>query len=223
MAQLVIKDLPSRLVRAFAERDHAAAMVAGRIRLRSIRYYREIEDEGRRDSDESVGRLRVPADVQRVAIDLDGGLPRDLGATPGHLNLATEFLDPTYLVCCSDASAGVSSGIVKFGDFLVDIFNPKGFSEAVLEAAGRSSLGGRGLHFVDAFPVEYTKGDVGAAPLAGASMRLSYGQKPPSFADEKEFRLAVVVTGGLRDAPEFIDLTLENPREYLRHFESPPA
>jgi hypothetical protein len=76
--------------------------------------------------------------------------------------------------------------------------------------------GGHGLSFLDCFPVRYDKGTIQPRPDDDWRIRLSFGQKPPAYREEHEFRCAVVLEGPRQGAPAWLDLVLPSPETYCQ-------
>ena len=208
---LIVDECPPFLIRAFDSEDYARAFLhEGKLRLRNVRHFRDVSD-ARHDPNEGIGALQVPGDVPFIAIDRVTGAARDLGTRPGHISYSQEFINPTYLFCCSTPDVARSLLRSKFGTTLVCIYAPGAFFKALHRALDTKGYAERALAFIECFPVRYDKGEVGQNPADDWRTRLSYGQKPPAFREEHEFRCAVVLGGSQTGAPECLDLTLEDP------------
>jgi hypothetical protein len=208
---LIVDECPPFLIRAFDSEKYARAFLyEGKLRLRNVRHFCDVSD-ARHDPNEGIGALQVPGDVPIIAIDCLTGAARDLGTRPGHFSYSQELINPTYIFCCSTPDVARSLLRSKFDTTLVRIHAPGAFFEALRRALDTKGYAERALSFIECFPVRYDKGAVGQTPDHDWRTRLSYGQKPPGFREEHEFRCAVVLRGGQDGAPECLDLTLEDP------------
>jgi hypothetical protein len=219
---LVIDGVPARLFRAYSKREHAQSLLTrGSVRLQRIEYYRTIEDAKRQDTAEGEAHLQVPGDVPVVRIDPKTGKIVGRHTTPGHFNWQMSFQNPTYALCLSQADVDLTELRSRFGEHIVEVFAPQRFVERLHTSAQNLQLHDRELAFVDCFSVRYEKGRVGAQPNEGSElMRLSYGQKAPAFAVEREYRCVVVLSGASADAPKWIDLELGDVSAFVRTYGS---
>jgi hypothetical protein len=211
MVTTVVDALPDRLWRGYPEDRHAEAFAeTGRIRLRTLAYYRSIEDCVRRDQSEGIARLRVPGDVPVITLDASTMAVTKETTEPGFFHFQSQFTNPTYIFCLSTSEEAA----VRFGNTLVEIFDPHRFLDSFVSSL--DNLPEAEIAFVDAFPVRYDKDSVAPTPDHRDRARLSYGQKDPALAVEAEYRIAVVMAGGLEGAPEYLDLILQEPHRFAR-------
>lgn len=205
-------DFPSRLLKFYSAKDYADAFLEeGRIRLYSVKYFREIEDPSRLDRTEGEGRLVIPSDHVATVNIRTGGVTYK----PGELQYSVGSLNPTFIFCTSLESAEIAKLCGKW-DHCVEIFKPKEFHEDLLQSV---QSGASGSEFVDLDygPVFYTKGGVSGKPLIQESARLPYMQKPPEFEFEKEFRFAVKFNAiSFPEDTQFIDVKLAKCASYAR-------
>jgi len=220
VAGFVIDTPPASLLRAYTVAEHAEALLArGGLRLRRIEYYRTIEDLKRQDSAEGEAHLKVPGDVTTVQMDRASGGIVGQSTAPGHLNWQMSFQNPTYALCLSHPAVDISELTARFGTHVIEVVQPKQFLRRLHLRAQALRLPNRTVDFVDCFPVRYDKGLVGAAPDDPSEiMRLSYGQKTPDFAVEREYRCVVVLSGPSARAPDYLDLELGDVRALTRRY-----
>lgn len=213
---LLIDDCPSVLVRAFSEKAYADAFLSeGRLRLRDIREFREIEG-ARQDETEGRAAFRVPGHVPAVAIEPHTGAMRNLGNQSGYFQVSHEFINPTYLFCTAGLVANLDFLRERFGRHLVLIHNPQKLFSAIHTFLDINGFNGRALLFVECFPVQYDKGDIQSWPTGDRRVRLNYGQKPADYISEREYRCAVVLEGTHDGSHPWLDLTLSNPEMFCR-------
>jgi hypothetical protein len=133
------------------------------------------------------------------------------------------FLNPTYVLCLSNNDVDISHVTNRFGEHVIEVFRPRLFFERIHKCSLELDVGDRPVDFIDCFPVRYDKGLVGPEPPMSTLMRLSYGQKAPGFALEREYRCAVVLSGGRDGAPQHIDLYLGDITPFARAYSSKPG
>lgn len=208
---------PVRLLRFFKDKVFADAFVdAGTIRMNSQAYFKTIEDAARSDSSEGQGTLRVPGQ-QLTAVSIPSG---KTSLTTGELECGFLQLNPIYIFCTSLPEVDVKRMSDKMGPYIVEIFEPGIFQDRLMESAVVKIPKGDMLLEPEAAPVRYDKGAVVAQrPKLGEHLNLAYTQKPASFAEECEFRFIVRIgLPATPDDPQFIDLQLANPEQFVRHY-----
>lgn len=177
--------------------------------MRRLDYYTTLEDPNRADASEGNAHLMVPGNVPVVTLDRDTMAVLDEWMEPGHFNLQQTYINPTYILCLSDAAAGATMIAERFGPCVCEIVSPIGLLERLHDWAQHWSLGEHEVGFVDCFSVRYDKGQVGSQPTGGRwRIRLPYGQKPHEFSREMEYRCAVSLTGPTEGAPNYLDVYL---------------
>lgn len=183
----------SPLYRAFTTELHARKFVEGRFRMGRLDQYRDIEDRARIDATEGLGRY----------VDGDG------------VNEHFELGNPIYILCCSAADVSLPFLRAKMGPFIVKISDP-----SRLAADITSSIKEQGMKLFGAArcrAVEYTKGSKITADLDEMGRaELSLVQKHPSFSEEKECRLFVVVNADCptKSTPEHVDVNVGRTLPY---------
>ena len=195
----------------------------GFIRLHRIEYYRTIEDKNRQDSAEGRAHLKVPGNVPVVRMDRVTGEIVGRHEESGHFNWQMGFQNPSYAFCMSHDDVDLAELTGRFGEHVIEITNPEAFLRLIHRSAHALQVPNRELSFVDCVSVRYDKGLVGPAPEEGAElMRISYSQKAPSFAVEREYRCVVVLSGSSAGAPDYLDLKLGSICECVRRYDSAP-
>ena len=202
-------ELPTFVYRAFDNETYAKDFVdSGRIRLRALRKYQDIEDLTRRDSTEGVAHVRFPDVVTTVHYNAETGEAHS-SQGPGTMHSHASMGNQIYILCTSLPQVDIQYLREQFGRHVVRIGQPRRLATDLQRAldSAQGSVRGR----VDFSNVEYTKGDLVAAdPGPGERYRLSYIQKLREFAPQHEFRFAVIVGGAARptDLSDSIDLDL---------------
>ena len=221
---MVIEELPTRLFRAWDDPGFAQAFLrGGHLRLRPIQYYKGLEESKRRDATEGQGHLLVPGDVPVVTLDRMTGEKVSSGSQPGHFNWRMGFVNPTYILCLSDPAVDLAE-LTGFGRHVIEVFSPKALVESLHKAVLAMDLGDRIVAYVDCFAVRYDKGLVGHEPTESTwRVRIAYGQKPPIFAGEKEYRCAVVLSGSAAGAPDYLDVSLGDVTRFASSYAVPSA
>lgn len=186
--------VPSCLIRAFTKEKYLRTFLAGDVRVRRLDGFRSIEDSARRDAAEGEARLVVPDDA---------GVPVHYGGS---------FHNPVYLLCCSDPS--VDTVASNLGGWWATIRNPAGLLSA-LSLAAAAAAPGREVIDTLLLQVRYTKASKSSVtPDSEERYRLMLAQKPQDFAAEREWRYAVVLSGGVPDSPAELWLRVENMGAY---------
>ena len=181
--------VPRSLVRTFREEAHFRQFLAGEIRLGRLDVYRSIEDPTRRDDMEGEARLIVPG---------EGGTDVNYGGS---------FHNPVYLLCCSEPSVAVNPSL---GAWTARINKPEDLLSALCRAAA-VSVPDRELMHAMLLQVRYSKEfRVPFTPPSEERYHLMLAQKPARFEAEREWRYALVFSGGVGDSPTELWLRIEN-------------
>ena len=98
--------------------------------MRRVEYYRSVEHASRVDADEGQGYLRVPGDVPAVTVNRETMEVAGRREEPGYFNWRLGFLNPTYILCFSDARVGASFLSKRYGRYVVAIHDPRVFVES---------------------------------------------------------------------------------------------
>jgi hypothetical protein len=167
------REAPDVLYRGFGSLDHARQFVnEGVISLGRLDRYRTLEDARRRDESEGTAALRTPA-------------PNRIDLIPEHW----QAMNRVYVLCCSAADPALVA--TKFGRHLVRINKPRDLVADIRSYVSSHSIVPNPE--VYATWVRYDRGDsVPASPDVDEWLRLSCSQKPASFMDEQEYRLAIL-------------------------------
>lgn len=184
--------VPPCLIRAFTERAHLQRFLAGDVLLRRLDAFRSIEDLTRQDDMEGEAHLIVPG---------EGGTDVQYGGS---------FHNPVYLLCCSEPSVGAEAVNPSLGPWTATITAPAALLSA-LSAAATGCVPGRDLFEAMLLQVRYSKQfRVPVTPTSEERYRLMLAQKPERFEAEREWRYALVLSGGVGDSPR--ELWLRIPR-----------
>jgi hypothetical protein len=218
-------DFPPKLFRCFAEEKHARAFVdVGYLRFRPVTYFASLEDAIRADSSEGKAHLQVPGDVTTVRFDDKGNV---VGVTeePGYINFQSEFINPVFVYCFSYPPGGdITLLPAKFGRFVVQVDEPL---QLARDLTVRMTEDGvlRRTPVVECHRVVYNKGEKSQQVEDHFQRtRLNFMQKPSSFADEYEYRLASVDCRGVgnRETTQgFYDVIVGRALPYASMFERP--
>jgi hypothetical protein len=208
MPGFVVDSIPSSLVRAFSENWHRREFLAGNLRLKHISEFRRSAD-AREDVTEGHSHIRVPGQVPVAHISLPNLAIARVDHVEGFFNRQSEFLNPTYILCASGPSVDRKRLASAFGQYLVEISAPEAFLKRLFDDAVAGGIADREVAFLDAFPVQYSKGDVHDEPVdISDSLRLDYGQKPATHEWESEYRIALAFSGPLNWYPPYVELKL---------------
>jgi hypothetical protein len=186
-------EFPPRLFRVFNEERWARAFIEeGRLLFRPVQYFAALEDALRADPSEGTGHLQVAGDVTSVHFDTAGNVTRTT-SVPGYVNLSIEFVNLVFVCCFSrPPDDDVRQLPWKFGNFAVRIDDPLQLARDITRQLTTDGIL-RATPVVECYRVAYNKGDqVETEPDHFARTRLSFTQKPNSFADEYEWRFASI-------------------------------
>ncbi len=185
------------VVRFFEEECYAIDFAeSGNARFKALELFRVAEGV-RQDDSEGVGRLAT------------GTVPFvRMGDNPVQAALEVVTKNPAYVLCFSDAAADLPRLAEQFGRYMVRIEDPNVLNTALREITFAALPTDRKIAVVRLAQVEYDKGAVRAVPNLPSAMPLAFFQKPEPFAHEKEWRIAVVLSGEKAGAPDHLDATI---------------
>jgi hypothetical protein len=207
-------ELPAKLLRFTDKEEYALAFARdGRIRLSNQRNFTDSTVDPRSDSTEGQGRLLIPNQILN-SVPTTGGIPVGVRGT---LDAGFVNGNPTFLFCTSVPQVDINRMKEKMGAFIVEIYNPKLFCDALEESV--RSLGPKILLFeYHHCRVQYDKGVATAAALDPAKQEhLAFSQKPLGYSEECEYRFAALFNLEKEtDALTHIELQLKEPATYAR-------
>ena len=188
-------DVP--VVRFFDEERYAIEFAeTGRARFNILEFFHGVAG-AKQDASEGVGRVgRGPVLFVRQ------------GDKPVQAELEIVTKNPVYILCFSDATANLESLSKQFGRYMVQIDDPNVLNAALLDVTFEALPPGRTIANVRIGQVEYDKGAPRTLPNLPAAVPLTAFQKPACFAHEKEWRIAVKLSGIKAGAPDYLDATI---------------
>jgi hypothetical protein len=197
---LILKSdqFPPYLYRAFNERNHAIDFAfRGKFRLGLLDEYKQHEDSARRDETEGESRYFFKTGTVRV----------DAGGS---------FLSPVYLLCTAGPEVDLEYFKKKFGQYLVKINDPRKLLED-LNAAKPVNSTMELIGEAELEKVRYTKDEEDSIdPDSDDAVILDYIQKPPSEADDEEYRFVVFAGKPLEGDPdEYLYYDLDQRLQYI--------
>jgi hypothetical protein len=188
-------EFPPTLYRVFDDERWARAFVEeGRMRFRLVQVYQRHEDEIRADASEGNAHLLVSGDVTTLHFDEQLQIVGRSKA-PGFINYQGTFLNPVYVYCFTYPPDGrVDLLPSRFGRYVVKIDEPQRLAQEITNWLTVEGIL-RGTPVVECAAVRYNKGEQSEEITDHLERtRLNYCQKPKSFADEFEYRYAVVAS-----------------------------
>ena len=191
----ILKGAFDRPVMRFFDREsHAIEFVAsGRARFRALESF-QVAEGARQDASEGIGRVaRAPVRFVRM------------GDNPVEAELEVVAKNPVYVLCFSDATADRARLAEQFGKYMVRIEDPNVLNTAVRDIRFVSLPSDRTIANIQIAQVDYDKGAVRAVPSLISAVPLACFQKPERFAHEKEWRIAVKLSGDKAGAPDHLD------------------
>ena len=182
---------PLFLYRAFKEDEHANQFLKGKIRFGLLDYYKNSEDDSRRDPFEG-----------------------ESSTYSGQLHLKGGLCNPAYLLCTSGPDVDLNYLREKFGNYVVKITNPGQFRDDISNIKAfipDVSISGN----CDFKKVEYTKDQDQPIGVEGTvRLRLYYCQKHSWFSPECEYRYVIKLKIG--NIPgNFISCDVQKKLDYL--------
>ena len=222
----VFDSFPPVLYRVFNDVHWAREFVDhGRMRFSRVEYFADLEDPLRADAAEGKAHRLIDGNVFKARLDENDEII-EVWQEPGVINYRGESLNPAYIICFSLPPDGDERLLPwKFGSVGVRIRDPKRLAQDITDALTREGKL-RGTPVVECRSVMYDKGERGD-DIADhfERTRLNWFQKPPAFADEYEWRFAVLATPPIGGAPELgmhHNVDLGGPLRYAELFQ-PPA
>jgi len=189
-----LSNIPETMYRAFTEERYARAFVErGKLRLRRLDLYRDIEDGCRRDASEGMGSY---VDNRGHQWDFEMG-------------------NSIYVLCCSDAQVDVRFLREKFGAYIVRINDSASLAhdmERFMNASGMRTFNG-----VHGRRVDYRKGAVTTQEFDSMQLAiLSITQKPARFAPESEYRFFTILSNAIPSGTgkRFLDINIGHRLRY---------
>ncbi len=182
--------------------------------MRSLSYYRGIEDQNRKDKSE--GKGRAVGYSNRPVITFDQKSERFLGRTnefgPVYVSVSSP---PPYILCFSGPQVDLSHLASQYGGYVVCIRQP---SKLVCDIASylEQSPELSSEMLLECIKVRYNRGQyIGKLPKPANHefAMMSFGQKDPKFSSDCEYRL--VLTLPLTTSPPIeIKIELQKKLEY---------
>lgn len=173
---------PSVIYKVFNNKSYARDFLNGKIRFANIYYYKNIEDNKRKDISEGTGHV------------IYNNTPRQ-----------SMFASNEIFIFCFHKSleAALES---NFGDIIVEIKKPKELADNIslwLSKQNDKYYGG-----IEGIEIEYNYSHkVTKEPDSLEMSKLTYGQKPDSFYKEDEFRFVFIKES---TKEEFIVINIES-------------
>ncbi|MDD5577978.1 MAG: hypothetical protein PHY16_01700 [Methylobacter sp.] len=191
----VLYEPPSVLYRVFDKKEYALAFVeTGNLRLKTLSHFANVKDELRVDATEGSFSIQTPSEIIKVGMNQSGEIISQHSES-GVIHCRGEVVNPIYIYCFSNPPNGNLSFLSpKFGEYIVRVDDPVQFIQDITEHLSSIDFC-LGSPVIEIVPVVYNKGFMSDQTLDNsAHFQLSYTQKPASFSDEYEYRLAVIST-----------------------------
>ena len=178
---------PNKLYKAFPSEKFARSFVEGSIRFSTLAYYRKIEDDSRRDQSEGAGKATKNGEI--LVVDVKNQL---IHCKPGVESLYVDTKADERFICCFSIPRedGLESLPTKFGEYYVVVHEPKSLVNDIEQAISSDVKLHQNPPCLEASPVRYDKGAyIGEVSDLREIQLLGWTQKPPSYSDEREYRL----------------------------------
>jgi len=206
---------PFPLYKGFDEEKYAHDFVeAGTFIMRTLEYYRTIEDSIRKDKDEGEGRLVTSAYRPVLTLDKKTGEVVSKSSEYGPVFFGTGSINPRYIYCFSGPSVDIKY-LARRYKYVVRLDNPMLLvSEISTYLSHLNNL--PDTMWLDCIQVRYDKDesiDQLPEPASQERLRLSYAQKRRSFSSECEFRLVLTLPLKIEDTPQQLLIQLNKRLE----------
>jgi hypothetical protein len=176
--------LPTSLIRALTSADDLASWKAGRYRLRLLSHYRKLEAGVTRDAGEGEARHIV------------------LGVNNTPVNYGGSLHNPVYILSFSEADAPAVRQAI-YGSFVATISEVSQFFDSLVDGLSKLALGSREVLGVELLRVRYSRETIiEPEPSPEERWRLMVCQKHPDASGDREWRIAVTLSGPVSGAPE---------------------
>ncbi len=165
--------------------------------MRSLGYYRTLEDLGRRDPDEGDARLRV------------------LGVNENWVSFSGSYFNPVFILCFHGPTADLTL-VQRTDQFAVRLVDPNQFARDVSIHLESHPPAGRAATWLDCAKVGYTKDEQSElTPDSRERLRLMYAQKAPLSSHQEEYRVVVGLEGSLVGCPDSVQVNLRRDLPYF--------
>ncbi|HHI4957673.1 TPA: hypothetical protein ACP5S6_004612 [Vibrio parahaemolyticus] len=180
------EELPKILYKAFNKRAYAESFLDGNVRMCTLEAYKNMENNPRQDKSEGQAQYTIPNTGPRQSIRLESGLV--ITESEDVRIVHQSRTDQHFIYCFSNPKSNKLENLpTKFGKYIVKINNPKKFVKDLK----------RSIKQIESYkinPPTLEHGDVSYTKYLALSKRdksLAWRQKPESYSDEMEFRLAL--------------------------------
>ena len=210
-----IGEFPSHLYRSFDKEEYAREFVEqGRFRIGLLEKYKQIESNGSRsDPDEGISCLQLEGNVSKVTLNSAGGV-KSVSKEPGYVDSEMTLINLKYILCCSGPDVDMNHLKEKYGEYIIRLNNPCSLAQEIASYFRDNSIPIIGKP--KWAKVRYDKGSISKEQLTNEEhVRLSYSQKAPKFANDKEYRL-VVIMSGVSSRGNHITVDLGKKLDYIR-------
>lgn len=180
---------PQRFFKAFRTEVYAENFLrVGEMRVSSLESFRKTEDVCRRDKEEGKGCVQYPTMLDSIHIHPNLPDATTTSSAPGLMSLHVEPMYPVFIYSVSDCDVSLEYLRTKYGPFVVEVFNPKAFLEAIDRTRHSFNVRGEKLADVHCLAVAYDKGEVrpAADPM---DLVVACAQKSKIFAADREWRI----------------------------------
>ncbi len=210
--------LPACLFKGYGEEDFARGFAEeGRIRLRTLQFFKKIEDESRRDRSEGETYIQTEEMIDIIHVDLKTKRGLGISTSPGVMHHKGSFGNLVYVFCMSKPEVEWKYFLDEMGPYSVEIFDTKLFIDELVKSALMKKPKDMKLLYVATYDVMYTKGEISSS-FDLLDFKPHIAQKSHEFNRQCEFRVALVYDSGKsnEEAEEYLDLKLNRAVDYAR-------
>ena len=209
--------IPGILYRAFSNIEYARDFTEqGLFCMGTPDYYKNIEDQKRRDITEGTGHIKTPGDVDVITLN-DQGKVTKVSTKPDIINHQAEHLNCKYLLCCSGPEVDIDYLEDNLGAYIVRINDPVRLTGDITDCLHANGIPVIGKP--DWIKVRYDKGLFVEELFNGYQLsELSFSQKEPGFSRENEYRL-VVMMKSISDCDDHLWIKMKCGLDYVEHLQ----
>ena len=189
----VFGEFPEFCYKAYDNEDYAKQFInTGTFLMRCINFYRQIENQSRRDPTEGSGLTKEPGIVTSYGFSQNPKEKTIIRKEFGYQEHHTELSNARFCFCTSLPDVDLAYMKKQFGSFIVKIKEPRQLAEDIYDYL----ICNGEKYRIEGRKVDYNKGRKLERQLTDEErLDLSYKQKPEKFIDDCEFRIVAIKVG----------------------------
>ncbi len=182
-------EFPEYCYKACRKEEHANDIMQGTIHIGCLPYYRYMADNSRRDTTEGESSYTECGEVILTGYSPDSSKPPiHIKRTRNYKSVYTRI--NKIRVLCMSLPKVDQGHLNTFGPHIVKINDPKQLAKDIYDHFSEHDS----IRYIDGANVQYDFGETPGHQLTEADkFDMSYKQKPQKFAQDCEFRIAVIL------------------------------